>query len=59
MESLKIENHIEQLKQLCNVCKKAQKCKDHNKVCALKKLAWNYAKLKYKKKGGTVANGSI
>lgn len=57
MEQVKIENHIEQLKQLCNICKKAQKCKDHNKICYLKKIAWNYAKARYKKKGDTL-NGS-
>lgn len=56
MEEVKIENHIEQLQQLCNVCRKQHKCKDHTKVCLIKKLAWNYAKKRYMK--GARNNGS-
>lgn len=46
----KIEDYIEQLKQLCDVCKRVNKCKDHNKICAFKKLAWCMAKTRLKRK---------
>lgn len=48
VDELDIRNHLEQLQQLCMVCTK-KKCTDHTKVCALKKLAWNYAKKRYVK----------
>ena len=49
-KDIDINNHLEQLQQLCNVCKRENKCKDHMKVCAIKKIAWNYAKARYKRK---------
>ena len=49
-KDIDINNHLEQLQQLCNICKRENKCKDHTKVCAIKKIAWNYAKARYKRK---------
>lgn len=43
-----INDYAEQLKQLCDVCRKNKKCK-HDKLCAFKKLAWTMAKRKLAK----------
>lgn len=39
-----IKDYCEQLTQLCAVCKRAEKCKDHSKICTLKKFAFSLAK---------------
>lgn len=46
----RIENYIEELKPLCNTCRKSQKCISHDKICLAKRLAWNYAKRVYKQR---------
>lgn len=45
-----IEDYCSQLTQLCAVCKKESKCKDKARICALKKLAWNMAKVRMKRR---------
>ena len=50
MDSLKIKDYAEQLSQLCESCKRAKKCKDHNKICVLKQFAFTLAKSSYKLK---------
>lgn len=54
------EENKEQLKQLCDVCKSRKRCKDINKICAFKKMAWFVAERKYKrlqKQGALENNG--
>lgn len=60
MTEYKIEDYVEQLKQLCSSCRKYKKC-SHDKICAFKKLAWTMAKRKLKKKerNELTNNGSI
>lgn len=50
MEEYKIEDYLEQLKQLCATCKSAKRCKDKDKVCILKKSVWTLAKFKLKRR---------
>ena len=53
---LNIEDYANDLNELClKNFRGCRKCKDHSKLCALKKLAWKMAKMKYSrelKKGG-------
>lgn len=48
-DSLRIEDYANQLTQLCAICRKRKKC-DGTKICTLKKLCFNYAKTKHKRK---------
>lgn len=56
MEELKIEDYKEDLKSLCNTCRKSNKCKSHDMICLGKKLVWNLGKKVYKarKKKGLI-----
>lgn len=49
MDSLDVNDYKGQLMQLCVACKRENKCKDKTPICAFKKLAFLYAKKKYKK----------
>ena len=55
---ININDYNEQLKQLCDVCRKRNKC-THEKICAFKKLAWTMAKRKLKKERKEITNESI
>lgn len=60
MKDFDIKDYEVQLAQLCDSCKHSKKCKDKKRICALKKLAFSMAKVKYsrdKKRG--LLNGSI
>lgn len=48
MEDYKIESYSEQLKSLCDSCK--LKCKNYEKLCAIKRLAWSLAKREIKRR---------
>jgi len=50
MDSFDIKDYCEQLTQICGVCKKESKCKDHTRICMLKKFAFNMAKVRYKRR---------
>ena len=58
-ESLNIKDYCAQLTQLCAICKKNEKCKDHTKICMLKKLAFKLAKKRLKERDGKLIDGSI
>ena len=48
MKEYKIEDYREQLKELCDSCK--IKCKNHDKLCFIKSLAWTLAKRELKRR---------
>ena len=50
MQEYKIEDYLEQLKQLCESCKTSKRCKDKDKVCVLKKSVFTLAKFKLKRR---------
>ena len=50
MDSLNIQDYKNQLEQVCDVCRKRDKCVDKTQLCFGKKLAFNLAKMTYKKR---------
>ena len=50
MDSMKIDDYKYQLKELCENCNAKARCKDHNKICLRKKLAFQISKIEYKKR---------
>lgn len=56
----KIEDYVEELKPLCDVCRKSKKCADKNRICLAKKLAWNLSRKVYKQrvKKGLIEDGN-
>ena len=49
-EELKIEDYANDLKSLCDTCRKSSKCKNHDILCLGKKLVWNLGKKVYKQR---------
>lgn len=49
-DSLNINDYCEQLTQICEICKKSKRCKDKSRICALKKLVFNMAKVRFKRR---------
>ena len=58
-DELKIEDYMNDLKSLCDTCRKSNKCKNHDTLCLGKKLLWNLGKKVYKqrKKQGLIQYG--
>lgn len=50
MDSMKIEDYKYQLIGLCENCNARARCKDFNKICFRKKIAFAYAKIEYKRR---------
>lgn len=44
------DEQLVELRRICDVCKRQHKCKDNTKFCLAKKLAWNYARVVYKRR---------
>lgn len=49
MDSLEIKDYSEQLKDICPHCRTFNRCKNKDKLCVIKRLAFSLAKKKYKK----------
>lgn len=50
IKNLKIEDYAKDLEGACNICKKANKCKDHTKLCFKKQYLFAFCKPIYKKR---------
>lgn len=49
-KKFRIENYTEMLKQVCDNCQKAKKCKDFDKLCLRKRVCFEIAKRTYKQR---------
>ena len=50
MDSMKIDDYKDELIALCTNCNSVYRCKDHQKLCMRKKLAFAISKRVYKQR---------